>query len=349
MNIYNNRVRNTVIKSAQAEKKQISVDKQAYEVVAQMANKSNKKYSQGVIVYEYLMLTHPEYTDEITEYENMVNEKLKNHDIDPDVINEIEWSDGVDFDSDDDKKQVRFWLPPNIKYQTDNRQWTDTINNSIKQGLNTIFFDRLDRIEAKKQISEHLANNTDPDNKRAKKIIEDSDDIDIPDSLEIDTAIKDDIETVSDYQDYADDVCDDWDDRFQVLDQIVKNNRPSRGRIRSVLIQTHGIDTRDYVDKKIDKFTNKFVYPYLFDTTEVDISKNKKHIKENIVEYIDAKYYSLTQIMYNIERIDEDELAEVIDSCDALSEEYVRIMLKDDDYPIMESPMPRKSLILYKN
>ena len=347
MNIYNNRVQNTVIKSAQADVKQISVDEQAYDVVSEMAQKSNKKYSQGVIVYEYLMLTHSEYTDEISDYENIVNEKLKSHDIDPEVIDEVQWKDGIEFEEEDSKKQVRFWLPTNVKHQTDNRQWSDTINKSIKQGVNTIFFDRLDRIEAKRQINKYLANNTDPENKRAKKIIKESDDVDIPDELTIDTVTKEDIETVGDYVDYADDVCQDWDDRFDVLDQIVQKERLSRSNIVTMLRKAHGIDTGDYLSNKVDRFVSKYVYPYLFDTTEVDISKNKEYIKENMPEYIDEKYYSLPQIMYNIERIREDELAEVIEMCDAVSDAYLQMMLNDDDYPIVEST--RKPAILYKN
>lgn len=276
-------VKNTKLNAEYGNKKRISLNGFVADVLSEIADNLNKKFTQGIIAYEYLLMTRDDITDEIDELEQMVDTQLRELDIDPTTINDIRYSDQLDLrEQTDNNKRRNIWIANDV-----NIDW-DTYNKKVEQavvdGYNSIFTDRFERIEVKRDLINIVSTGTTKrkHSKKAKQIYNGYDGFDIPLSLE--AKFSKDIETSSDYIEIADELKS-WSDRFRMLNNLLQNKQLSFNSVEEMLCDAHGFEDMTWVRNKIRKYArenpeHKYLiendeYAFAPDTIEVDEEVSK--------------------------------------------------------------------------
>ncbi len=153
-------------------------------IVNSVANTRNDKMTQGILVYECLMLSNNSFSDSLTEVEETINQSLIDIGVNPDAVDSYtnkeigksvskfkKISDNIEAlkeekakekDKDyeakdvDDTQRIRVWLPEYIKEQADfSRGWGSETDNAVTQAYISPYTDRYDRLDVKKDIIEN--------------------------------------------------------------------------------------------------------------------------------------------------------------------------------------------------
>jgi len=150
--------------------------------VGKVAESRNDKMTQGIIIYEYLMMADNEFEDSLTKIEDVVNQQLINIGLDypkidyyrdknedkviklfKKVSDEVEQQKESDDEDNEyvakdaeDERRIRVWLPKYVKEQAKfGRGWSENIEKAVIQGYLTPFTDRYDRLDVKRDILEN--------------------------------------------------------------------------------------------------------------------------------------------------------------------------------------------------
>lgn len=309
-NLYNNRVRNTVFRNEKSDRKQVKVDKKVYDVVSDMSDYSNKTYTQGIITYEYLMMYGFGSSDRIDDMEKRIDSKLDSIGVNVDVLNSVKWVKGYEFDESNESQRVNLYIPQKLNNDKDD-SWSEILNDAVRYGVNTIYFDRFDRIEAKEQLYDYITYDKQPNNKRAKLILDNSDAIKIDGVLGLDYSIT----TKNEYIDIAS-PDDNWTQRFERLDnwhESASDIRLSKLNIVKLWMNAYNYDSKTYLIDKVREYAKEYGKQYLLDDIDVDMPE----VQRTSIDYDDIpdlydKHYSLKQIVYRMGEVDKRKLKNTV-------------------------------------
>lgn len=156
--------------------------------IANIANKvadtRNDKMTQGILIYECLMLSNDSFRDSLTEVEETINQHLIGIGVNPDAIDSFtnkdiddstnkfkNISDNIESEKEakakeeneeyeakdaEDTRRIRVWLPEYIKEQADfSRGWGTKIDEAVVKAYISPYTDRYDRLDIKKDILEN--------------------------------------------------------------------------------------------------------------------------------------------------------------------------------------------------
>lgn len=167
----------TILNGNDATNKQVSLTVWAHQLLSDIAEQGNRRMSQGVVAYEALLFSREKFEDVITDYENSIDEKLEDRDIDPCKVNSVKSTTNTEIkkgfvnrvyelneerDKEKDpygvQERVKIWIPPVIEEQADFcRGWGSKVEDALLEATTSAYRDRQDRIECKKQLLRYLS------------------------------------------------------------------------------------------------------------------------------------------------------------------------------------------------
>lgn len=290
-NIYNNRIQNTTIQNTKSKRKQARVSEDVHQIIKVMAKKSNKTYTQGLLAYEYMMMYSDELTDSYDTIEEDINSKLRDNDINPEKINNIKRKN-INIDAENKEKRINIYIPKSTGIEYIDKDISTILNEAVKNGYKSIWFDRMDRIKGKKAILKYIKTNTIPEHKRAKMVVNDVNSIKT-DSLNININIQNEKEFIQ-----QSDEKESWETRYKKLNQLINNSKkpqPSKQYIKYIINEAYNIESEQYINDKIKEFGRKYK-PYLKDTYKTHISGD---VYQGDIAKLYEEGYSIEQIIYN--------------------------------------------------
>jgi hypothetical protein len=231
--------------------RQPTVDNMSYKIISTAAAQRNKKMSQGVITYEIVKMSYPRINDAIDELEESVNERLEEHEINPQDIDGIIYSDGHIPEFDGEKSHtVRFWLPHDLASSISQNPEIPRVGQYINQCVNEYihhpFRDRTHRIDVKRDLLKAIKY----DNKKldgiAKQIRDNSDRLHIPENLVKKFNIE--IEDITDFTANKD-IFNNWESRVQKFQEVSRFNDIDDSA--DMLARLYDIDNIYHVKDKI--------------------------------------------------------------------------------------------------
>lgn len=302
--INNRGINKTVLYSERGDKKRIRIDKSIAILVSNIASYSNKKMTQGIVSYEYLMMHTNRFTDDIDEIESDVNANLKSYCVEPELIDDVTWND-VEIPERDGKKRMNLWLPHRVTQQVqDITVWNDILSDAIEQGFKSLYDDRWGRVRAKKSLLNYVSDDDNSvTNKKARMIIENSDKIDIPGEL-MDQLGNYTVECPSDYASISY-VLDSWDERFKALDEMVSNfgSTLSVDNLTKLLCNEHAIESERYVKSKVREFCREYKHYNILETDESSIQPEDVDSNvsvDNFTSMFNVHSYTLSEIVLKL-------------------------------------------------
>lgn len=165
----------TLLRSDESVKKQPKLPVWAYEYLRDRAHELTRGWSKGVVLYEVIMMCTDAHEDDITRYEEMVDEQLLRY-ADLDFLVELEKiklsshpSHSLPIDYDLTDNPVEMWLPePLVKDISEpeywgERYWDEHIDAVLREYMDSAFDSRLDRIACKRDMIAYLDTGARPD------------------------------------------------------------------------------------------------------------------------------------------------------------------------------------------
>jgi hypothetical protein len=237
--------------------KRIRMNEFVADLLADISNELNKKFTQGMVSYEYLLMTRSDVCDPIDEYEEIVDDQLSDLGVKSSRVNEITYANRIDErDEHDDKKRRNIWVASDIN--ADWETWNDKVEQAIIDGYNSVFTDRFERIKVKRDLVQILSNpsqDTSDVCTKAEKIYYLDEEYDIADELEQKMDYT--IESRSDYYNTAH-VLTSWDDRFRLLDKLLQNKEFEFEELVNFVKDCHDLGSKGYVRRKLKEFAREY-------------------------------------------------------------------------------------------
>jgi len=258
--------------------------------VSCIAKNKNKKFTQGIVAYEWIMMYNSNLNDMLAEFEDEIDTKLKNEDINPKLINKIEWSDKLYAKKQKDKR-MNVYIPSRVKNQMDINQYKDLVIKSVENGFNSLYRDRKERIDVKKALFNYIKNDVNPANKKAKMIINDDNEIDIPSDLVLN--IDDEIKEWDDFKNKIGKTTK-WDIREKMIVSVCNNNSLiNHYTIKSVIQDKCDIADEKYLTRKLNKIGYKHNLDYIVDVDNINYNHQINTTKNNLADDYKANNYRL--------------------------------------------------------
>ena len=280
---------NTALYSGDSKKVKVTVDEDIHEVVSKLAEHRNKKATQGVIAYEWLMMYESEFNDMITDFENEIDKKLEKLRIKPELVNQVQWTEKLVL-HDDDTKRMNVWIPMRVHKQHDSEHYKQLITEAVEHGYNSIYRDRKERMDVKKELVKYASDDTNKiSNSKAEMIINNSEDIDIPNQLlnEIQGYL---IGGREDYLNVADNL-QSWDKRYKALDDWLSFKKEPFDTVFETVQEAHDLTDEEYLGRKINIFARKYNYDYLVPDKKVKYRQELNISVEDIKgRYLNGNY-----------------------------------------------------------
>jgi len=312
-------MKNTALYSGDSKKVKVTIDEDIHEVVSKLAKHRNKKATQGVIAYEWLMMYESEFDDMITDFENEIDKKLEKLRIKPELVNQVQWTEKLVL-HDDDTKRMNVWIPMRVDKQHDSEHYKQLITEAVEHGYNSMYRDRKERMDVKKELVKYASDDTNKiSNSKAEMIITNSRDIDIPNQLlnEIQGYL---IDGREDYLNVADNLKS-WDKRYKALDDWLSFKKESFDTVFETLQEAHDLTDEEYLGRKINIFARKYNYDYLVPDKKVKYSQELNiSVKDIKDRYLNGNY-TLEEVVIGyintrsgLNRIDGNKLLENVKS-----------------------------------
>lgn len=290
MNVNNKQFKSTVVYTDDYEEKQPKLKNLYYYYIRSIVDNSNRKISNGIVVYEILKLNSVgDHNDVYDRYEEdleiqLVDSGLSYSDIDK--INNYSYYKNVKSKLKTNIENNHADVNPRSKYgkkirlpkdyydkseEIQGKSMSDIIYDSIEFYISHPFDSRHDRIGFKKNLLKYFDDNMTPEFTQVEKDIVDN----IVDS-EVDGISEDyiinNIKTASDYINNSDKLTR-WGDRTKALENVIKNSSVDKDDIKDIIKEAHGISIYGDVEDKIDNLLSKN-YSY-------------KNVNNDILDYID--------------------------------------------------------------
>lgn len=169
------------------ERKQLKFTKTTFEWLSDEANEANRSISRGVLLYEAVMMSTGDLTDEITEKERRVNEKLRTH-TDTYFVNVVDRIKVRNQDGSFPSQQliygcdelteslINIYLPVSVQeYLTEEwgqRYWAEKVDDLVADYVDSAFQSRYDRYKCKEDLIRYLEDDVEPEHEVAKCIVD---------------------------------------------------------------------------------------------------------------------------------------------------------------------------------
>ena len=298
-NVYNNvmkrGMKNTALYSGNSKKVRITVNKNIRDVVSNVAKYRNKKASQGIVAYEWMMMYESKFNDMITDFESSIDKKLKTLGIDPKFVDQVQWCEKLVIDSDKEKR-MNVWIPMRVHKQHNSEHYHNLITKAIEYGYNSIYRDRKERIDVKKSLVKYVVSDRDkPNNQKAKMIVNNNFDVDVPDQLlnEISGYI---IYSKDDYLNIADNL-ESWSKRYKALNDWVQYEQKSFDVVFKTLKEAHNLTDEEYLRNKLSKFGRVYNHDYLVPDEKIKYSQKFDISVSDIKEKYLTEDYTLEEVV----------------------------------------------------
>lgn len=243
-------IEETALLGDDGKKSKTSIPDYIHKPISKRATELNKKFTQGIIVYELLKFTYnTEHKDVIDDKEEGINERLSANGVNPNNINKIKYKRRDEARADlrdgeeEGRKQVRYWTPGdyNIFETTDNTKG-DMIKTAVLENIKTPYKDRSHRIKVKRDVLRYVEAEEEPKTTVGNIVINNLDS-----SLIIPSEIEDigrktvNIEHPQDYKDNMKGVSDTG-ERAKAIKSLSENREVlSKEEVIKLLKATHGI------------------------------------------------------------------------------------------------------------
>ena len=267
-------INKTILSTADGKRKSLRLHPTVANILSDVANDLNKKGTQGVVGYEYLMMYSDELTDDIDFLEQNIDQKLRDLDVDVELLNSVTYSDKIEIDeSVTDTKRRDIYIPDT---SDDNRiqiqlnqfeSLSQTVQQAILDGYHSIYTDRFDRIEVKQALHQILsqADKDATENEKAIKLYETSDEFEIP--TELQQQLNYQIQSRDDYVDIADDL-DTWHKRYRILHNLVGEIDVGFDELVEFVTDTHDLDNETYVKNKLSDFCREYDHKEMLEDSQ---------------------------------------------------------------------------------
>lgn len=291
--------------------KRIRMNEFVADLLGTISNELNKKFTQGMVAYEYLLMTRDDVFDPIDDYEELVDDQLGSLSVNSSRVNEITYSNRIDErNQHDGQKRRNIWVAPDIN--ADWSAWNDKVEQAIIDGYNSVFTDRFERIQVKRDLVQILSSPSGEPRHvctKARKIYSLDDEYDIPDEFEQKMDYT--IDSESDYRNTAH-LLTSWDDRFRLLDKLLQNKKFEFEELVGFLTDSHNLDpnSKGYVRKQIRQFARQYPghkhliedYSTAFAPEQIDNDPNiNEEIKPiNFIFIYQDHNYRLEEIIYKL-------------------------------------------------
>lgn len=261
----------TEMHSTESERKRIYVSESTKEILKRVADSTNKKFTQGVIAYEWFMMSY-DVSDTFDDLcESKVNERLLDMDIEYRDVNDVKVKNKTEYiEEDEEKKRIHIWIPEDIDTQTNfQRGWGKKIDDSVRSAIDSPWCDRRQRVKTKESLIEYLSGkdlkNIEDD--IAKDIIKDN--LDVPENLRFDLGNIQ-ADSMMEYMDRSE-YMDTWTKRFHMLESVLEDDEydPDFEELVTVLSDVHDIQNKSYVRGKIRKFAKEYGYNRILSTDTI--------------------------------------------------------------------------------
>jgi hypothetical protein len=279
----------TILDSTEYSTKNLNLESKVYNTINELTNQSNRKVSNGVLIYELFMLYNDSCSDLISEREDTVNDKLLKYVSEPDIDEIDDYhinkdANAVMRDLTPDKYEpneiinsIKIRLPKTLVESVEfTRGWNKRIKKYLKMYIKSPYNCRADRISAKQEMYKYHHNNIKPQ-ERVTRIL---DNISTKDSS---------IEDLNDYYAVADNLSS-WSERKAKLYEITLNLSLAKEQVKTVIRKAHSIHTDSYLDKIVDEFWIEYdLYYELYEDHEevtyyYDTVSKKTVLNNNVID-----------------------------------------------------------------
>ena len=275
----------TLLTGQESIRKQINVDSDLHNTINNLADKLNNRISNGVLIYEAMMMQNDEYTDQISNYESRVDTDLSEYYTTTQIqqINEYnvhtkgqaltymrnQIPAGVDRDQKIKRYQIR--LPSDLVDQTDfMRGWNGEIKNAMIHYLRSAFNSRIDRIQTKEQIVKYKNDEINKLQDQTQEIVDQIDSADIK------------IASINEYKQYNPS---NRSKRKELISNLVKNNNINKEHVKKIFENTHNINGKQYRNEEINKIweEHNLIYHAYNSSNTIEDKHDLQNLNKNLI------------------------------------------------------------------
>lgn len=260
----------TLLHGTDSTQKQVNIEKWVHQRIHEWATHQNKRMTQGVVSYECFLFAYDEMQDEFDQIEARLNKTLAQNGISVRAMNGLRWAKKSKIqkqmqdiaDPHETKQRVRIWIPTKIQEQASwERKWGSRLGDAVVDLYSSVYTERLDRIEVKRELLNYLDSEIEPEHPVAQAVVElDDAQYDIPDRLQAGFNTDEyHIQSPDDYKTISDSLRT-WDERHKAMRSLY-NNVANIGinALTGLAVDSHRkVNKSKYARRRVREMEDKF-------------------------------------------------------------------------------------------
>lgn len=260
----------TLLHGTDSTQKQVSMERWVHQRINEWATRQNRRMTQGVVSYECFLFAYDEMQDEFDQIEEQLSKTLAQNGIDIQALDGLRWAEKSEIrrqmqdipEAHETKDRVRIWIPTRIQEQASwRRKWGSRLGDAIVDIYSSVYAERLDRIEVKRELISYLELEAEPEHPVARAVVGvDDAQYDIPDHLQAGfNAEEYDVQSPDDYRTISHNLRT-WDERHKAMRSLYNNvaNIGLEALTRLAVSSHRQVNKRKYAKRRVCEMEDKF-------------------------------------------------------------------------------------------